>query len=188
MSNTAVAHRPTLAKTLGRYGSRIRRLEINARETQPTTGLAQYEATYTLSATATWTPDFSSAVNQFDSIGCTPEPGGLSIPSGWMWWATAFLVASAATVVAGDFLLYGLDYTLSGTNYAAQQATPIRTDGAPQAFSAFASGGTYTALTVVGIAAAVKSMFGTEFVPASIAILVTGIEIPLIQGAPGGGS
>jgi hypothetical protein len=182
-----VPRKPELHRILGRFNSRIRRLEINRDNGYTHGGVALYVASYSLSDEATWTPDFSGATLALDTIGCQADEGGLSIPPYWMWWATVnFSIKTSGAPTAGDFLEWAATGT-GGDNaggvgaYGYDPMLDSHTDA--QVFGGVVARASSTNGSLVGLGT-VASALGTTFAPVECTIALTAIQTftPQISG------
>jgi hypothetical protein len=179
-ANATIPREPSLERILYAVMGRLRRLETNHKF--PNAGTAAYGATYSLSAAALWTPDFTGATAvQADQIGLMPDGGGLQIPDGWIAWVSVAFTLTCTDPPTGESINWLVEV---GSNTVVERADVMQ-DG-EFTYSALAvapAGLSGTTLMQLG---GMASAFGTEFTPVNMSMTVVAIQ--LVQGGwPTGG-
>lgn len=181
----------SVERILATFNSRIRRLEVNHFGT-PIAGIALYTIG-SGSAGTSWTPDFSSATQVIDTIGCEAADSGLYIPQSWLWVAeVVFEVNTSSPPPTGDFLYWSAtsdgDFSTETDIGLGEYRSDIlfdssAEDAAPQTFGATVGGATgfndYAGVFV----SEVESQLGTEFTPQAAGIGLWGIQL-FTEGFP----
>lgn len=164
------------------YG-RVRRLEVN--KNLPRAGTAIYDEAYSLSAGATWTPDFTGATQTAgDEIGLILDSSGVDVPQGWIAWVTVVLSLSCTAPPAGE----ALEWALGLGDGVGVQRSDVMLNGAQTVAGTVCAASGWAASGPLPVrVGSVQSAFGSLFTPTHMTILATAIQLP-VGGYPISGS
>lgn len=194
MPKAPVPRRRTFVQSFARDHGRIRRLEVN--RTPIRSGVAAYAITLSSPpATATWTPDWSTAEKAYDTIGCHSVTAGIVVPEEWMYWAMiGWSVLASTPPPTGDALVWsftnGASFGGAATpaDYHTDLLFDTSGDGAdPQLFGGNVQGATGPNDDQGAFLPEVTSLMGTEFTPTAATILIQAIQLFTPSLSVGGG-
>lgn len=183
MARAPIPRRPEFAQILVAFNRRIRRLEVN--RTVVRAGTAHYLINPTDSDVSSWSPDWSAATKEHDTIGCETSTPGIVVPPEWLYWAhVTFEIRMASAPAAGDFLQWAAmqngtayDTTSFGTYKYDPLTDSSSGDGPPQTFGATVIGASGENADAGVFMQTVTTALGASFTPQAAAIAITAIQL-----------
>lgn len=185
MPRAVIPRNRPIERILASFNARIRRLEVN-RDSKLQCGTALFTVAGSASYATSWTPDWTTATKEQDTIGCSLASGGIILPPQWFFCAhVVWTINAEAPPPTGEFMQWT---ALQDGTFSAADNTPLgelRYDplfdssgsNPAQTFGATVIGATGTWSNGGVFMGVATTTLGTTFKPYEAAIAITGEQL-----------